>query len=1041
MFLLILEIRGGLRGGLLDSPRRTSRSRSRPLGHVGCLGASEVVPDYDGERDQACAAGQPEVIEKANAELYNRCRAWLKRKSADSDDAAQRPPKRFRVAAKRWAMGVDHMMQVSVGVGLKSLEVPHPDEGISPFLWRGASIAMDQGSDGHCAMQAFGRFFNLNVDYIPDSSHGLWNDIKRSIKRAQLWPHEITMLIVWNVDHGPWSEEIRLQQAKQVVSEHLRHGSPHECPLFQKLAPAMYKDHESDFDTYLGSEDAAEFLWRALDECSPCRNKGRKVSMNRFLAAVTTGKAQDKNWHFRLYGYILVCLQMGFFTKSKGLSLLDKVSLPNVTDGDAPTRRDGPEAKALRAACANALVCATMLLMEPGAQHVQRCIFTSSENWQQWHTEQNTRLRSAGESLSCFSEQFSDGKFLQTCAATFGSLDDPNRLIFCGISLEKPQVEGMDMNHPAIEQQDELAMHCGRLAQELVSARLRRCLFALRGWPANSIRFLASPQLATHAGRSLRTDCANFQWLKEQDSPHAKRVADRSIFHLGPVRQLVACMESTAFEVTEGIKALVRKKQSRFLGSQLIEDGFQRLRRCEDDTYNKHGRASSAFKGLIQKEVVNKVHHYAAPASKGDIFDRNTAFPKAAFASSVKDASLPLEQIEGSSPNPPWYSPGADNHCMQYADLHLQHELANRNKLAQLKHLGSNSSLLRGRNLMLRKKGAPSPARPWMLSLGDMGDSAALAWPAEACDIEGTELKWFSFVGAASKRLHWVCLLDLAEWEACTFEWRSPAWQFVAHPSLVALRPAVRAVQSSPTEDLLKLAARQGFWGLGLITLQALGQSLGLSLRGCNLFDACWELVHHILQTDDNDTLACMQHRMSIMHREAPFRSELFLELDEGLSALDKDEEKDARRQQNTEKVEQRLREDFTERFRKTCVRVRPKAKAKASGSARGSGSQASGRRRRASPVGEERGYAAVPPGAITQQQAKALLPPGASVWKDNHTGNWQSHFPGYRRSSRSWNRYGHRESALEVVRDAWRHYAIHNGWQVADCSPPQGLF
>lgn len=80
--------------------------------------------------------------------------------------------------------------------------------------------------------------------------------------------------------------------------------------------------------------------------------EGDSVSTDRLSSAVTPGMAQRKHWYFNLCGCTLVCAQMGVFVKSKGLGLLDKVSLPAAPKSDAPTRRGG----ALRAACAIVVV-------------------------------------------------------------------------------------------------------------------------------------------------------------------------------------------------------------------------------------------------------------------------------------------------------------------------------------------------------------------------------------------------------------------------------------------------------------------------------------------------------------------------------------------------------------------------------------------------------------------------------------------------------------------------------------------------------------
>lgn len=81
-----------------------------------------------------------------------------------------------------------------------------------------------------------------------------------------------------------------------------------------------------------------------------------------------------------------------------------------------------------------------------------------------------------------------------------------------------------------------------------------------------------------------------------------------------------------------------------------------------------------------------------------------------------------------------------------------------------------------------------------------------------------------------------------------------------------------------------------------------------------------------------------------------------------------------------------------------------------------------------------------VPYGALTQEEASSMAPPGAFIWRSLGSANWQGHLPPHRRTSRSWSLYGHRESCLLVLRELWGQYLLENGLSESDC-PVQGMF
>ena len=70
----------------------------------------------------------------------------------------------------------------------------------------------------------------------------------------------------------------------------------------------------------------------------------------------------------------------------------------------------------------------------------------------------------------------------------------------------------------------------------------------------------------------------------------------------------------------------------------------------------------------------------------------------------------------------------------------------------------------------------------WFAVLGDLPGTAAPVWPVKPCvhkDVfKGEEYMEFAFdLGAKSEEVNWLCMFSAGDYQACCYEWRSPAWQ------------------------------------------------------------------------------------------------------------------------------------------------------------------------------------------------------------------------------------------------------------------------
>ena len=61
----------------------------------------------------------------------------------------------------------------------------------------------------------------------------------------------------------------------------------------------------------------AQEMWEAMQGNNPFERKGAKVNLNRFMGAVKTGKEQEGMWTFSLFGYVLACMDQGYFHGAK----------------------------------------------------------------------------------------------------------------------------------------------------------------------------------------------------------------------------------------------------------------------------------------------------------------------------------------------------------------------------------------------------------------------------------------------------------------------------------------------------------------------------------------------------------------------------------------------------------------------------------------------------------------------------------------------------------------------------------------------------
>ena len=305
-----------------------------------------------------------------------------------------------------WLRCVDKALINATGAGLKKMQQPTElEERKQPLDWLGLSISCDQEAAGHHAVQAALRHLNLNVEYLPDPSHGGQRCVQDLLKKSNLWPYMQSMMITKNIPHGPWSEDMRFKQAQQIMVEHIFNTGSSECSMFQALAFNMLRDR---CEEHLAGEDGTEEnLWDSLLTDDVWRKRGCKGVINRFMGVIRELRGSDQDWSRLTYSYQLLGTELDFFKGKNVLNMLlpgssaDHAAEAAQASSSSASLSSGPglrvpsaAERSVRASGCNAVVGGLAFLLQDNRQNIGRVILSVASSQDKWHGKQNIELRS-----------------------------------------------------------------------------------------------------------------------------------------------------------------------------------------------------------------------------------------------------------------------------------------------------------------------------------------------------------------------------------------------------------------------------------------------------------------------------------------------------------------------------------------------------------------------------------------------------------------------------------------------------------------------
>lgn len=1005
----------------------------------------EVARAYDGcltsavEEFRMPAEGNAKLV----AEVAARQRAWAKRKAHRAPEA-WKLAKRHRVSAKHWLQSVDNQTTHSLGWhGLAAVVLPERQEDrVGPWadwrLWRHMVIAVDQGSDAVSALNWL-KHVGGNVSVFYDFSHGGQNDFKEMLRQMGWMSFFMLLLVVMNCEFGPRSEEGRYSQVAEAWAELQKNFGPKDCVVFQEHCSNMITELGESVGEQMEEGDGGDIeqtMWRIWKEDAVGRKLGKKTNMCRFWAAWRKAKWLASHWSDKLAKYEYCGVETGLLSGRKieklvirespgdleGLTLRDSTSQPSSID------------KALRSCCQNALQISTLILEEPYHLLLTKVIVASCQEGERWHSIQNTALRSSEGATSWLLSQL-DGGYMTHVGDILSQLGKHESLSYLGLTLSVDDARRMPPDDIARDDDvsDKYAMACLVFA----SRRLVRNIWFIRGWPVHAMAYCCGGNRADRTAKLFEADYTAYQELKNlaegQQSIAAKQVLRRSCFLEASVEQTLQAFRSVGFEVDRSVQDHISNKLAGIVSTQAVEDSFHHMKNAKlVRGKRRYRRPEKCMASVLARGVLGRVHKYEEVETTSAREGASERLPREAFVPSLAASSLPFGKIVDVRATPSWPSPGAANIGLKYADLALVQQASAQGDWSLIDRAWQ-GCIFQPMHKFVFRLSAESPQ--WYFPAHGWRDSAIIAVPAVSCLLPGTQHLYFEF-DLPLREPTFLAINSVLEVIAVPIMFKSPAWQFAESVGARSLPVKVRAfAQSAEPEPVLRIAAREAFWGADKSTLLSFARLVHCDIvGGSSLFDVLHSLVHFLLpELEPPELLRIVSRRASVFKSAQQWSSEL-AQVEEAAEVLDRADEKEMQASRSRQGDAARELESFTREFsaRAAAVRASAKAKAKPRARAKASGDQ---------PVRSfPRKLPHWPEHSVDMAQARKLLPEGATLWRDVRYGNFQAHYAPFPRISRSWGKYGERNALILVLQDVWQAHLFEQGQPRSAC-PIRDLF
>lgn len=857
--------------------------------------------------------------------------------------------------------------EMTLGAGLKLTDFVL-DKDLSkngdPHWWPHLTVAPDRGPGGIAALHFLQNFAFANVEVTPDASHDSWNSVKEMCREAGMWGVVLLTMLVYNLPHGPFSEDTRFQQTREAVAEMIATRSAEDSALFNDMVGDIR--WEMSFDE--GGEGLSDNdIWDMIPTMECFQKKGYRVNANRFMGWVKLSTKEAPQWTMRKLVYTYIAIEADMLAGKNLRTLVAKPVELGAVDGTTAVGKAAGEEKVLRAACQNTLVMAVLILGDVMNRLRVRAMVALTKPLLRHFEQQSHELRSAVASMEWQGRQV-QGEVFCAISGACSVLTSAQALTWMGVRLP---VEGAaHFDESILVEEDGKPELLGLLLRAQLGAFFKRTIWLWGGWPSKMVEALQPEPRRPQVVNEFKANWDAYQELAGHcDAPQAQKWLDRSLFRKATNINFVNFLSSSNWVAQDDFIELLHRRHQRVMSSQIVEDGINRAKNAGRKAASyKYSPPEKAMALCSVRRVLGEVHSYKETVGAPHLLPATAKLPAQTFRPQLRQADPLLKDIVSTQRTTSWVSPGAAGLAIEFADTHVVRQVVEEGSYHCLRHSWLCILLSFKHEIAVRRRAGPD--RSWMLPLAPIRESAALALRLLERDVPGHDGKVYFKVAEGAPVVLPVLRHD--DWEACDLAWHSPLRSQKLFPRAGwAFWSSVMPFMASSPRPLMKVAAAHGFWTIPKAYLVKLCDLMGLDLgSGSSLFDICFSLVQFCGggQTDE-EIMTCLKHRKVLMTWGVGCVAEELMEVDEASAMFDKDEQGEFQEEKNEAKTRLGELSSFRQGWKQKKEVIRSKASSSGSGGQRSRKKAAVGKvtvPRRQLPTDCD----------ITQEPAKEFLPP-----------------------------------------------------------------
>ena len=144
----------------------------------------------------------------------------MKRDSRICKDASWRPAKRYRGSARKWLSATDNQWKVSVELSGWNHFCPDKKNSLWDATnwrkWPHTGVATDCGGDAMSALCGLEYKWKANVTRFLNEAHQKHRAMEDALNKTGLKPHWLMNVVSLNVPHGPWNDDHRWNEVRDM---------------------------------------------------------------------------------------------------------------------------------------------------------------------------------------------------------------------------------------------------------------------------------------------------------------------------------------------------------------------------------------------------------------------------------------------------------------------------------------------------------------------------------------------------------------------------------------------------------------------------------------------------------------------------------------------------------------------------------------------------------------------------------------------------------------------------------------------------------